>query len=103
MDRATSSGVTTRPSGVCAALRAISAGSRPATNCVSTAAGDTLSTRMPEPKARASDSVMVSSAALAAQYAMLLPSPVKADTEDTFTTTASPDARSSGSSARVMA
>ena len=45
---------------------------------------------------------MVSSAALAAQYAMLLPDPVNAEMEDTETTVASPDFCSKGSIARVI-
>ena len=55
---------------------------RPGTKPVSTEAGETHKKRTAGPHTRASDSVMVSSAALAAQKALLLPEPVKADMEE---------------------
>src|SRR5262245_54908130 len=98
---ATSIGSITRFRGVSDAARCRAARSRPTTKSVSTAAGDTHRKRTSGPNTRARDIVIVSSAAFAAQYAMLLPDPVDAEMDETLTTTASPDARSSGSIARI--
>lgn len=55
------------------------------------------------PKTRAIDWVIVSTAALAAQYAILLPAPVNADTEEILITTASCEAFKNGITARMTA
>ena len=97
---ATSCGSTTRFSGTAWARFSSAARSRPGTKSVATEAGDTHRKRIYGPNTRASDIVMVSSAAFAAQYAMLDPEPVNAETDDTLTTTPSPETFSSGTSAR---
>jgi hypothetical protein len=63
---ATSSGSTTRFSGVLAASYSSASRPRPATKSVATAPGDTHRKRTSGPKARAIDIVIVSRAALAA-------------------------------------
>src|SRR5476651_2488200 len=88
---ATSCGSTTRLSGTACARFSRAARSRPGTKAVATEAGETQRNRISGPNTRANDIVMVSRAAFAAQYAMLLPDPVKAETDDTLTATASPD------------
>ena len=76
---------------------------RPLTKFVATAAGDTHKTLIFGPKALANDIVIVSIAAFAAQYAMLLPDPVKADTEDTFMIVAPEVLLSNGTKVRIAA
>jgi alkylation response protein AidB-like acyl-CoA dehydrogenase len=65
--RAMSSASTTRLSGVPCAIFSSCGRPRPATKSVATAAGETQSTRMCGPSTRASDNVIVSSAAFDAQ------------------------------------
>ena len=57
----------------------------PSTKFVATAAGETDKRRIFGPNALAREIVIVSIAAFAAQYAILLPDPVNAETEETFT------------------
>src|SRR6202011_5765927 len=87
---ATSSGAAKRPSGVRAACWSRQRGSSDLTNSVSTNPGDTEMTRTAGASARASDWVMLSSAALEAQYMTLLPMAVRAAMEEILTTTAPP-------------
>src|SRR6516164_9729758 len=79
---ATSLGVAKRPSGVRAACSSCQAGSIDFTNSVSTRAGETETTRMRGASARASDFVMLSTAAFEAQYITLLPMAMVAAAEE---------------------
>src|SRR6266850_4884565 len=87
---ATSSGVASLPKGVRAACSSRHLGSSDLTNSVSTNPGDTDITRTAGANARASDCVILSSAAFDAQYMILLPIAVRAAMEEMLTTTAPP-------------
>src|SRR5437879_689552 len=87
---ATSWGVARRPSGVRADCSSCQALSSDFTNSVSTSAGDTDTTRMRGARARASDLVMLSRAALDAQYITLLPIAMLPAAEERLTTTPPP-------------
>ncbi|MNV83905.1 hypothetical protein D3C71_1777420 [compost metagenome] len=103
MASATSCAWPIRRSGVVLAARSLKLLSRPGTKPVSTTPGETLSTRMAGANARPSDIAMTSSPAFTAQYATLLPCPVRPAMDPTLTTRPSPLARSNGANARIAA
>ena len=86
---ATSSGVARRPKAVNDACSSRHEASRDRTNSVSIRPGETDTTRMSGASARASDAVILSTAALDAQYITLLPMAVRAAIEDILTTSPS--------------
>ena len=100
---ATSSGAPILFNGVEDPVFSLKSDPRPGTNPESITPGETQRTRIDGANTFANDSLTISKLAFAATYAKLLPTPVKAAIDETFTTKPSPLDRNIDSNARIDA